>query len=121
VYGVIDGKDIAPQADTTGQACTDQIQAVQAQLDQADTAKREAAVSGAEDALWKAADTAGFYASQNFVDGLPSLSGLSSSDLDGVAITGNTGQSAQLRATANGTCRTAQVAADGALGESTSC
>lgn len=121
VYGLLNGKEIQPQADPTNAACTGQIAQIQAQLDAQDQQARQSQVAQTEAALQTAAQTAAFYASRNFADGTQSLTGIPADQLAGVVIVKNTGTWMQMTATVGKTCRQAIVTATGQLGEIGTC
>lgn len=121
VYGVLNGADIIPVADTSNGACTTQMAQVQAQLDEADANARQGEVDTVEGYLTDSVAAVKFYAQHNFNAGQPSLNGLESSMLEHVTVSKNHSQYATLTARKGDTCRTVIVTSDGDLGEVSAC
>lgn len=120
VYGILNGTDLVPAVDTTGQACAGQIVAVQAQLDQAAYTATTTAETQARDTLTAAADTVTAYTARNYVDGVPSTTGLPAV-VGGALVVTNTGQYVVLRASYPAVCLEMHVTAAGETSPPTTC
>lgn len=123
VYAVIDGADTDPAPDPSGSACTDpaQIAGVQAALDAEASAQRVQQDSDAVALLRAGAESAAFIASRTYVDGKPTMSSITDSDVAPAHVAERGPTWLRLEATSGATCRTAVINIDGQLGETTPC
>lgn len=120
VYGLLDGQRIPATPDPTAEACKGQIVTVQANLDAAAQQSQNTSSWAAEDTLNKASAAAAAYASRNFTDGKPSMTGLPSS-LSGALVMSNNGEYVTLRVSYPGACLETFVTAAGEIGETNTC
>lgn len=120
VYGILNGAELEPSTDPTGAACTGQIVTVQAQLDAAAAQVATNSVQSVQVTLDQATRSALTYASRNYVDGAPSLTGLPA-QLSGALVVDNTGGTATLRVEYPGACAQAYVTAAGEVGPAQPC
>lgn len=120
VYGILNGEPLAPAVDATGQACAGQIVTVQMQLNEAAYSASTTATDQARDTLDAAAESVVRYTSRNYVNGVPSTSGLPGS-VSGALVVANTGEYVVLRASYPSACLEMHVTAAGELSEPTTC
>ena len=123
MYGILDGAPTATQVDASGAACTDtEIAKAQKSLDEQTIALEQVDAETAQSAFTSASDTVMYYASKNFDDaGVPSLTGLPADLGSGVRVVANHGSYVTTQATINGVCKSAELGADGTLGQIINC
>lgn len=122
MYAIVDGVAHDMVADSTGAACTDtEIAAAQADLEAQEAALAAARNTGAHEAFASAARVAAAYATTNWTNGAPDLTGLPEDLGNGVRVTSNHGQYLTAIVGEGVSCRRATIGIDGSVGETSTC